>query len=95
PEQLLVDILDPSRVIDNNYVVYLVRTKGGSVLSGVVAEQTASSLTLRRGQDQQDVVLRQDIDEMRSSGVSLMPDGLEKGLSPQDLSDLMAFLRGR
>ena len=68
-------------------------TKGGAVLSGVVSEQTASSLTLRRGQDQVDVVLRQDIDEMRSSGVSLMPDGLEKGMTPQDLADLLAFLR--
>lgn len=94
PEQLLVDILDPSRVIDNNYVNYVVRTKSGSVLSGFIAAQTASSLTLRRGEGQEDVVLRQDIDEIKSSGVSLMPDGLEKNIPVEGMSDLIAFLKG-
>jgi putative membrane-bound dehydrogenase-like protein len=94
PEQLLVDILDPSRVIDNNYVNYVVKTKSGAVLSGFIASQTASSLTLRRGQGQEDIVLRQDIDEMKSSGVSLMPDGLEKNVSVEGMADLIAFLKG-
>jgi putative membrane-bound dehydrogenase-like protein len=93
PEALLIDILDPSRVIDNNYANYLVKTKSGSVLSGFIAVQTASSLTLRRGEGQEDVVLRQDIEEMRSSGVSLMPEGLEKNISIEQLADLIAFLK--
>ncbi len=94
PEQLLVDILDPSRVIDNNYGVYLVKTKAGNVVSGFVAEQTASSLRLRRGEGQEDVVLRQDIEDMRASGLSLMPDGLEKAVTVEQFADLVAFLRG-
>jgi putative membrane-bound dehydrogenase-like protein len=94
PEQLLVDILDPSRVIDNNYVNYVVRTKTGAVFSGFIAAQTASSLTLRRGEGQEDVVLQQDIDEMKSSGVSLMPEGLEKNVTIEGMADLIAFLKG-
>jgi putative heme-binding domain-containing protein len=94
PEQLLVDILDPSRVIDNNYVNYVVRTKAGAVVSGFIASQTASSLTLRRGEGQEDVVLRQDIEEIKSSGVSLMPEGLEKNVTVDGMSDLIAFLKG-
>ncbi|HLY08910.1 MAG TPA: PVC-type heme-binding CxxCH protein [Planctomycetota bacterium] len=94
PEQLLVDILDPSRVIDNNYVTYVVRTKSGAVVSGFIASQTASSLTLRRGEGQEDIVLRQDIDEMKSSGISLMPEGLEKNISIEAMADLIAFLKG-
>lgn len=94
PEQLLVDILDPSRVIDNNYVTYVVKTKAGAVLSGFIAAQTASSLTLRRGEGQEDVVLRQDIEEMKSSGVSLMPDGLEKNITIDGMADLISFLKG-
>jgi putative membrane-bound dehydrogenase-like protein len=93
PEALLVDILDPSRVIDNNYANYLVKTKSGAVLSGFIAVQTASSLTLRRGEGQEDVVLRQDIEEMRASGVSLMPEGLEKNVSVEQFADLIAFLK--
>jgi len=94
PEQLLVDILDPSRVIDNNYATFVVKTKSGAVVSGFIAAQTASSLTLRRGEGQEDVVLRQDIEEMKSSGVSLMPEGLEKNVTVEGMSDLLAFLRG-
>jgi putative heme-binding domain-containing protein len=94
PEQLLVDILDPSRVIDNNYGVYQVRTKSGNVLSGFIAEQTASSLRLRRGEGQEDVVLRSEIEEMRGSGLSLMPEGLEKAVTVEQFADLIAFLRG-
>ena len=94
PEALMVDILDPSRAIDNNYVNYLVRTKSGTVLSGFVAEQTAASITLRRGADQQDAVLRADIDQMKSSGTSLMPEGLEKNIPIAAMADLLAFLKG-
>jgi putative heme-binding domain-containing protein len=93
-EQLLNDVLDPSRVIDNNYAVYLVRTKSGSVLSGLIAAQTESSLTLRRGEGQQDVVLRTDIEDLRSSGLSLMPEGLEKAVSVEAMADLLSFLKG-
>lgn len=90
---LLTDILDPSRAIDNNYVNYIVKKKDGTVLSGFIAAQTASSLTLRRAEGQEDVVLRQDIEEMKSSGISLMPEGLEKGITVEEMADLLAFLK--
>ena len=60
---------------------------------GFISAQTASSLTLRRGEGQEDVVLRQDIEEMKSSGVSLMPEGLEKTVDPQQMADLIQFLK--
>src|SRR5262245_19954282 len=94
PEQLLVDILDPSRVIDNNYANFIVKKKSGTVLTGYISAQTASSLTLRRGEGQEDVVLREDIEEMKSSGVSLMPEGLEKNIPVEGMADLIAFLKG-
>jgi putative membrane-bound dehydrogenase-like protein len=94
PEQLLVDILDPSRVIDNNYANFIVKKKSGAVLTGYISAQTGSSLTLRRGEGQEDVVLRDDIDEMKSSGVSLMPEGLEKNVTIEGMADLIAFIKG-
>jgi putative membrane-bound dehydrogenase-like protein len=92
-EQLLTDVLDPSRAIDNNYVNYVVKTKSGAIFSGFIAVQTASSLTLRRGENQEDVVLRADIEEMRSSGVSVMPEGQEKNIPVEQMADLLAFLK--
>src|SRR5439155_336206 len=76
PDALLVDILNPNQAIDNNYVNYVVTTKSGKVLTGILAAETASSVTLRRAENQTDIILRQDIDEIQSTGVSLMPEGL-------------------
>ena len=92
-EALLTDILDPSRVIDTGYVNYLVRTKSGSTVSGFIAAQTASSLTLRRGKDQEDVILRADVEDMRASAVSVMPEGLEKNITVEQMGDLLTFLK--
>ena len=95
PEMLLVDILDPNAAIDANFISYIVTLKSGKVLTGLIAQETGSSITLHRADNQTDVVLRQDIesDGILSTGKSLMPEGLEKGLSNQDMADLLAFLR--
>jgi putative heme-binding domain-containing protein len=90
---LLVDILNPNQAIDNNYINYLVTTKSGRALTGLVAVETASSLTLRRAEGQTDVVLRQDIDSIESTGMSLMPEGLEKTISVAEMGDLLRFLK--
>jgi putative membrane-bound dehydrogenase-like protein len=92
-EQLLVDILDPSREVDPRYLNYTVRTRRGLVLTGLIATETATSLTLRRGEKAEDTVLRAQVEAIESSGKSLMPDGLEAQLSKQDLADLIAYLR--
>jgi putative heme-binding domain-containing protein len=92
-DQLLSDILNPNGAIDGNYLNYAVSTKSGQVLNGLIAAESASSLTLKRAEGQTDVILRQDIDEIRSTGASLMPEGLEKNVSPDEMSDLLTFLK--
>lgn len=90
---LLADIIDPNRAIDGNYVTYEVRTRDGASATGFIAEQTAASVTLRRGQDQQDVILTSEIEEIRSTRLSLMPEGLEKGMTVEQMRDLLAYLK--
>ncbi|MCI0376041.1 MAG: c-type cytochrome [Gemmataceae bacterium] len=92
-DALLTDILNPNAVIDNNYVNYLVSTKSGRSLTGLLAAENASSVTLKRAEGQTDVILRQDIDEIQSTGISLMPEALEKTISVQDMADLLQFLK--
>jgi putative membrane-bound dehydrogenase-like protein len=92
-DALLVDILNPNQAIDTNYISYLVTTKSGKSVSGIIAAETASSLTLRRAENQSEVILRQDIDEIQSTGISLMPDGLEKTITVEEMADLLAFLK--
>jgi putative heme-binding domain-containing protein len=91
-EQLLIDILDPSREVDARYLAYEVMTTRGLVLSGMIASETASSLTLRRGEGLEDTILRTQIEKVVSTGQSLMPDGLEIQLSRQDMADVIAYL---
>ena len=62
-------------------------------MNGIIASETATSITLKRAEGKQDVVLRNNIDELLSNGVSLMPEGLEKELTAQDLADVIAFIK--
>ena len=92
-EQLLTDILQPNRAIDADYVNYVVETVDGRALSGILAAQTASSVTVRQPEGKTVTLLRREIEQIRSTGVSLMPDGLEKDISPQQMADLIAFVK--
>jgi putative membrane-bound dehydrogenase-like protein len=91
-EQLLIDVLDPSREVDPRYLAYQVTTRRGQILTGVIAAETAASLTLRRGEGAEDVVLRSQIESIESTGKSLMPENLETQLTKQDLADVIAYL---
>ena len=90
---MLIAILDPNRAVEPQYVNYVAQTKDGQTVSGVVARETGNSVTLRVPGGQEQTVLRADLESFRSTGLSLMPEGLEAGLSPQDLADLIAFVR--
>jgi putative membrane-bound dehydrogenase-like protein len=92
-EQLLNDILNPNAAIDSNYVEYQVTLKSGKVLNGLIVTETGASLTLKRAENQTETVLRQDVDEVQSTGRSLMPEGLEKTVAVADMADLLAFLK--
>jgi putative heme-binding domain-containing protein len=93
PEQLLQDILDPSREVDPRYLNYQITTKRGQTFSGLIAADTASSVTLRRGEKAEDTILREQIEEIQTTGKSLMPEGLEAQLNKQDVADLIAYLQ--
>jgi putative membrane-bound dehydrogenase-like protein len=92
-EQLLSDLLDPSREVDPRFLNYVVTTRQGRTLSGLIVAETASGLTLRRGEKAEDTVLRSQIEDVQATGKSLMPEGLESQLSKQDVADLVAYLQ--
>ncbi len=91
-ETLLVDLFDPNRQVTPDFISYTLVTRQGQVVTGLLAAETATSVTLRRAEGAQDVVLRSQIEELRSSGKSLMPEGLEQTLMPDDVADLLSFL---
>ncbi len=93
PLQLLTDILQPNKAIDNNYMHYSVLTKDGQILDGIITEETSSQITLMQPERKILPVLRTEIDEVQSRGVSLMPEGLEKKINHQQMADLISFIK--
>lgn len=92
-EQNLADILDPNRSVSTDSVSYVIATRNGRVLSGVIAAETGTAITLRRAEGIEESIARSEIEELRSTGKSLMPEGLEQGITQQDMADLLEFLR--
>jgi putative membrane-bound dehydrogenase-like protein len=90
---LLIAILDPNREAQPNFNAYNVLTDNGRIYNGIIVSETANSLTLRRAEGKEDMLLRSTIEELSSTGMSLMPEGFEKDLSAQELADVIAFVK--
>jgi putative heme-binding domain-containing protein len=93
PDGLLVAILDPNRAVEPRFVSYIIDTKAGDTLTGLLTTESGNAITLLSPDGKSQQILRTDIKELRSTGLSLMPEGLESGLQPQDIADLIAFVQ--
>ena len=89
----LAAILDPNQAVEARYVSYSAVTKDDREVGGIMVTETPTSVTLRNVGGAEETILRADLKELKSSGLSLMPEGLEKSLSPQAMADLIAYLR--
>jgi putative heme-binding domain-containing protein len=92
-QAMLLSIIHPSAEIREGYNSYLVLSADGRALTGTLAEQDAQTVTLRSSDDTLIAIPRDEIDEMTVSKQSIMPDGLLKSYSDQELRDLFAYLR--
>ncbi len=93
-ESILLAVVDPNREIHPQYVDYMVLTTDGQMHTGILAAESSSSLTLRRAGGVSETILRAHVDLVRSSDISLMPEGLIDDLEPTAVADLLAFLLG-
>jgi putative heme-binding domain-containing protein len=94
PQSLLIALLDPNRAVEARYVSYVAATKNGLTFTGVLTSETGTSITLTGQDGKPQTILRTDLEELRSTGKSLMPEGLEKDLQASDIADVIAHLRG-
>ncbi len=93
PATLMLAILDPNRAVDNNSFAYTVVSTNGKVYTGLLTAETTASVTIRQPEGKNETLLRSDIEELRASGQSLMPVGFEKNISPDQMADLLSFLK--
>ena len=93
-DALLTAILDPNKEVAPQFIAYTVTTKDGQTLSGVIARDDASSLGVMMMGGAQVAVPRANIKGTSSTAQSLMPEGLETGMTVQDMADLLEFIEG-
>lgn len=89
---VMLNILDPNREVKPQFQAYVIATEDGRLTTGMIQSESANSLTIRRADGTQVVIQRGEIEQLRSTGVSFMPEGLEKQLDMQAMSDLLQYL---
>jgi putative heme-binding domain-containing protein len=91
-DYLLVNVLDPNRVVGQPYYTRFVALKNGRIETGLLAAEDGQSVTLKNENDALKVILKKDIEEMTVQDRSLMPEGLNKNMSVQNFRDLIRYL---
>lgn len=92
PAELLESIVFPGRTIAPEFRAYQVATKDGRVATGLIVRETSDAIVLRTTDLAEVRVARDDLEAMTPSASSLMPEGLEKLMTRQELRDLLEFL---
>ncbi len=90
---LLESVLFPSASFVQSFEPMMLQTSGGERHAGVLRRNDETEVVLATGPDQEIRVAQGDVKELRPSPVSVMPDGLGDQLKPQELADLIAFLK--
>lgn len=88
----LDNLFMPSMEIREGFGAYIVKTKGGQILTGVMDAQDASGIVIKDMAGNKTALKQADIEKLEASPVSLMPEGLTTGMSDADLKDFFAYL---
>jgi putative membrane-bound dehydrogenase-like protein len=91
-EYLLINVLDPNRVVGQPYIDHFVALKDGRTEHGLIAAEDEQSVTLKTENDQVKMIRKKDIDEMSDQGRSIMPEGLAGTMTVQDFRDLVRYV---
>jgi putative heme-binding domain-containing protein len=78
--------------VNPQYISYTILTTDDRTITGMIESETATHLTLVRGDNARDTIPRSEIEQLKSSRVSIMPEGLENQLNPQAMADLLSYL---
>ncbi|MFO0825675.1 MAG: c-type cytochrome [Gemmataceae bacterium] len=91
-EELLIHIIDPSRSVEGNFKAYRVVTSDDRTIIGILGAQTGTSVEIIDGEAKRHALDKSDIASLKETDKSLMPEGFEKVMKPEELGDLLEFL---
>jgi len=92
PEKLMVGILDPNREVAPSFTAWRAVLQDGEESTGLLVRDDGGNVVLRQAGGTEATIPRATLRSLENTGRSLMPEGLEDRLSPQDLADLLAYL---
>jgi putative heme-binding domain-containing protein len=92
-EQWIVSVMDPNQVIEDKYKQTTILTADQQVLSGIVVETSPNTLRLVGSDGNRREIAMSEIEEQKRSNISLMPEGFEAKITPQQLADIVKYLR--
>lgn len=92
-DAILLHVIVPGYEVYPTYQTISIETKDGSHVAGWTVSETENSITLRTASGTDKSILRSSIKELKNTGLSLMPDGLEKGMKKDEMNDLIAYLK--
>ncbi|MDO8542905.1 MAG: c-type cytochrome [Opitutaceae bacterium] len=91
-DALLTAILNPHQEVAPQFIAFDVMTKDGNAYTGMIEKDDATSLSLKIMGGAQITIPRTNIKGSTSSGKSIMPEGLEAGMTVQEMADLLTFI---
>lgn len=92
-QKLIRNMVDPNAEVRPQYISHIAVTTDGRVLTGLLAGSTAETITLLDAKNKRTILNRADVEELRESTVSLMPEKLLDELTDQQIRDLIAYLQ--
>lgn len=93
-DYILENVLDPSAAVAREYTLTNVATTDGRLVAGIIREENDRSLTIQTA-NEQIILPREDVEDVKPSTVSMMPEGQLERLSPLEVRDLFAYLAAK
>jgi len=91
-DAILTHVLDPNREVNPRYVNYIAKTRDDRIVNGMLDSETASSITLLRGDNYRESIAVANIAELKNTQKSIMPEGMEQQIDHHAMADLLAYL---
>ncbi len=91
-EEILIHVLDPSRSVEGNYKAYTATLLDGRTIQGLLAAESKTTVELLDAENKRHAIARDDLEKLSESKKSLMPEGFEKTMTKDELTNLLEFL---
>jgi putative heme-binding domain-containing protein len=91
-DAVVLNVLDPNREVLPQYQQWMFVDDDGVQHVGLIKAEGEGSITLLRGENALETILRSGVESQLNTGRSLMPEGLEKQVDPQKMADLVAYI---